>query len=202
MASAAVPFVIFRERFFSPLFPELLRVHTLRLHVRYGGLDAREILAVRHAVPGLLARQHLHAREPCVHLLIRDPRQEVLRLERIFRQDLANEILKSLVERAHHPLAEAPEVHGYERIAGKINESLAIGRVGGVVAALFNVCPLGDRGEEAVCRFAHAARDIPVFGNGIAHAIPDHGVLALRHRLGEKIIERAERPRAVKIVGR
>ena len=136
-----------------------------------------------------------------MHLLIRDPRQEVLRLERIFRQDLAHEILKPLVERAHHPLAEAPEVHGYERIAGKIDESLAIGRVGGVVAALFNVRPLGDRGEEAVCRFAHAARDIPVFGNGIAHAVPDHGVLALRHRLGKKIIERAECPRAVKIVG-
>ena len=55
MASAAVPFVIFREGFFSPLFPELLRVYALRLHVRYGGLDAREILAVRHAVPAVHA---------------------------------------------------------------------------------------------------------------------------------------------------
>ena len=136
-----------------------------------------------------------------MHLLIGDPRQKILGLERIFRQDLAEKFIESLVERAHHPLPEAPEVHGYERVAGELDVILAVGRVGGAVAALFDVRPLGDRGEKAVFRFADAARNIAVFGNGIAYTVADHGVFALRHRLGEKIIERAERPRAVKIVG-
>ena len=156
---------------------------------------------IRHAVPGVVRVQHGDVRRAGAQLRVHDRRHKVLALERVARQILVQKRREPALELAQVQRREAPEVHGHRRVARQVDEVRAVLGIGGVRAALLDMCALRDALEHAVALRADAARHAAVGRDGIAQAEAHHGIRPLGARHGEKIIQQAVGLDTVIIIG-
>ena len=96
---------------------------------------------------------------------------------------------------------KAPEVHGHHGVAGQIHKGLAVLGIGGVLAALVNLRPLGDIGQQALFHAADAPGHGAVLGDSVAQAVAHHGVPIFLLVVRQELVNGGEGGGAVEVVG-
>ena len=165
----------------------------------------RLILTVGNAVPFIRAAQHLNF---CLALFdqFRDhQRQEILTLERVFRQIFGQPARKALLGFVQKAFAKAPQVHAHRGIARQVGPPCAavLGEVYAVFVR-FNAGAFGHTVQSAVgVGYAHAAGHAAVLGDSVPEQIAYHAVVVIAAVLvgGQVIIHHPEGLRAVIIIG-
>ena len=141
----------------------------------------RLVLTVGNAVPFIRAAQHLNF---CLALFdqLRDhQRQEILTLERVFRQIFGQPARKALLGFVQKAFAKAPQVHTHRGIAGQVGPACAavLGEVYAVFVC-FNAGAFGHTVQGAVgFGHAYAAGHAAILGDSVPEQVAYHAVIVI-----------------------
>ena len=182
------------------LHPQLLGIDLLVLHGLDGVLHGQQVLGIGHAIPHILRGQNADGAQALLDLGIGHGGQEVLAFQGVLRQVFLQKGGESVHELLQQLLLEAPEVHGYHGVAGQVHIVRSVLGIGGVAAPLFNVGALGHGFQKAVLHRAHAAGNVAVFRDRIAHQVAHHGVLVGPALLLEEVVDGLDGGGAVIVV--